>query len=115
MPNKYLSQDQALAKIQRYCVFQDRCHAEVRSKLIEWGVYGDTLEEILSTLISDNFLNEERFALETLQRKGPNEAYTPEETQAPAATKKICRAPNTPPRRTKTETPPFRSATWLRN
>jgi regulatory protein len=62
MPNKYLSQDQALAKIQRYCVFQDRCHAEVRSKLIEWGVYGDTLEEILSTLISDNFLNEERFA-----------------------------------------------------
>jgi len=52
----------ALAKLQRYCAYQERCHQEVRSKLISIKVYGDDLEEIISELISDNFLNEERFA-----------------------------------------------------
>ncbi|MEN0005688.1 MAG: regulatory protein RecX [Bacteroidota bacterium] len=59
---KYLTKNEALAKLQRYCVYQDRCHQEVRSKLIELGVYGDTLEEIMAELITENFLNEERFA-----------------------------------------------------
>ena len=52
----------ALKKLQRYCAYQDRCHAEVRSKLLDLGVYGDTLEQIMAELITDNFLNEERFA-----------------------------------------------------
>ncbi len=59
---KWLSKDEALAKLQRYCAYQDRCHQEVRSKLIELGVYGDSLEEIMAELIEENFLNEERFA-----------------------------------------------------
>ena len=52
----------ALQKLQRYCAFQERCHQEVRQKLYELSVYGDLLEEIVAELISDNFLNEERFA-----------------------------------------------------
>ena len=48
--------------MQRFCAYQDRCHEEVRRKLINLGVYGDRLEEIMSELITDNFLNEERFA-----------------------------------------------------
>lgn len=60
--NKYISQDEALAKLQKYCAYQDRCHQEVRSKLLDLGVYGDALEEIIAELIQDNFLNEERFA-----------------------------------------------------
>ena len=59
---KYLSKEDGLAKAQRYCAYQDRCHQEVRSKLIEWGVYGDKLEEIMVELIQDRFLDEERFA-----------------------------------------------------
>ncbi len=62
MKKKYLTKSEALAKAQRYCAFQDRCHQEMRSKLIEWGVYGDTLEEVLADLIADRFLDEERFA-----------------------------------------------------
>lgn len=64
LPRKstYISRDDALIKLQRYCVYQDRCHQEVRSKLLDLGVYGDTLEEIIAELITDNFLNEERFA-----------------------------------------------------
>jgi regulatory protein len=34
----------------------------VRYKLIELEVYGDDLEEMMSILISENYLNEERFA-----------------------------------------------------
>lgn len=61
-PKKYISAADALKKLQRYCAYQDRCHAEVRSKLLDLGVYGDTLEQIMAELITDNFLNEERFA-----------------------------------------------------
>lgn len=59
---KTYTPDQALKKAEHYCAYQDRCHQEVRSKLIEWGVRGLHLENILSQLIEDNFLNEERFA-----------------------------------------------------
>lgn len=59
---KWISRDEALLKLQWYCVYQDRCHQEVRSKGIELGLYGDELEEVISALITENFLNEERFA-----------------------------------------------------
>ncbi len=58
----FWSKDEAVLNIQRYCALQDRCHKEVRYKLIERGIYGDLLEEIISDLISNNFLDEERFA-----------------------------------------------------
>lgn len=59
---KKCTPSEALTKLQRFCAYQDRCHQEVRNKLIQLGVYGDTLESILAELISDGFLNEERFA-----------------------------------------------------
>ncbi|MEM1321361.1 MAG: regulatory protein RecX [Bacteroidota bacterium] len=62
MTKKNISRKAALLRLQKYCAYQDRCHQEVRSKLLEIGVYGDTLEEIMAELITDNFLNEERFA-----------------------------------------------------
>ena len=59
---KYLSYDEALKKLQHYCAYQDRCHSEVRSKLLDLKIYGDELERIITDLIADDFLNEERFA-----------------------------------------------------
>lgn len=61
-PKKYLTATEALQKLQRYCAYQDRCHQEVRSKLLDLGVYGDTLEEIIVELIAEKFLDEERYA-----------------------------------------------------
>ncbi|PWS28642.1 RecX family transcriptional regulator [Pedobacter yonginense] len=58
----YLDKKQALAKAESFCVYQERSQKEVRYKLVEWGIRGDELEEILSDLIMNNFLNEERFA-----------------------------------------------------
>ena len=60
---KYISKQDALARLQKYCAYQDRCHQEVRSKLVEIGIYGDDLEEIIVDLIQDKFLDEQRFAL----------------------------------------------------
>jgi len=54
--------DLVLAKMKKFCAYRDRCHSEVRSKLLQWEVYGDMLEEILTELIVEGFLNEERFA-----------------------------------------------------
>ncbi len=59
---KYTSKADALVKLQRYCAYQDRCHQEVRSRLIELGCYGQDLEEVMANLIEEKFLDEERFA-----------------------------------------------------
>lgn len=56
------SLEAALLKLQQYCAYQDRCHQEVRSKLIKMKVYGDRLEQIMASLVEDDFLNEERYA-----------------------------------------------------
>lgn len=54
--------EQSLPKIKQYCAYQERCHAEVREKLYSFGLYKNQVEEIIATLISENYLNEERFA-----------------------------------------------------
>lgn len=59
---KYISKSDALARLQKYCAYQERSHSEVRNKLIEIGCYGDDLENVICDLIEENFLNEERFA-----------------------------------------------------
>jgi regulatory protein len=61
MPKWYTKED-ALKLLQRYCAYQDRCHKEVKQKLYDMGVYPDWQDEIILSLLEDNFLNEERFA-----------------------------------------------------
>jgi regulatory protein len=51
-----------LQAIQSYCAYQERCHSEVRSRLLELGFRGADVEEALAALVADDFLNEERFA-----------------------------------------------------
>lgn len=52
----------AIDRMRKFCAYQDRAHSEVRTKLIKLQVYGDDLEEVMSQLISEDYLNEERFA-----------------------------------------------------
>ena len=59
---QYWTPEEAVLTMQKFCVFQERCHKEVRSKLLEHGIYKDVLEQIISDLISNNYLDEERFA-----------------------------------------------------
>ena len=55
---------QALIKAQKYCAYQERCHKEVKDKLYGFGLHKKEVEEILSQLIEENYLNEERFAMQ---------------------------------------------------
>jgi len=52
----------ALNKIFRYCAYQERSHHEVKTKLLEYGLPSAEVEEIISHLITEGFLNEERYA-----------------------------------------------------
>ena len=54
--------EEILNKMMRYCDYQDRCHQEVRTKLLQLKVYGHDLEEVMAELIDRDYLNEERFA-----------------------------------------------------
>ena len=58
-----------LKAIQHYCAYQERCHSEVRNKLLELNFRGLELEEAIASLIADNFLNEERFARSYIRGK----------------------------------------------
>ncbi len=62
MNNKYHSKEEALPKAKHYCAYQERCHSEVKEKLYGFGLHKKDVEELLSQLIEENYLNEERFA-----------------------------------------------------
>ena len=59
---KIFSREQAKLKAESYCAYQERSQYEVRNKLYEWGMHQKDVEETISELIDQNFLNEERFS-----------------------------------------------------
>jgi regulatory protein len=59
---KQLSFLEAKHKIEAYCAYQERCEKEIVERLNKWGIYGEQADVIIADLISNNFLNEERFA-----------------------------------------------------
>jgi regulatory protein len=60
---KYLTKEQAIQKLKHYCAYQERCHSEVKEKLYGLGVWKKEHDEIIASLIEENYLNEERFAI----------------------------------------------------
>lgn len=62
-PDKPLTPDEALAKLEHFCAYRERCPKEVRTKLAELGMRGRVAEEIFQVLQGDGFFNEERFAI----------------------------------------------------
>jgi regulatory protein len=64
MYRKTLTKEQALQKLRHYCLYQERCHSEVREKLWQLGVKRADHDELIASLIEDGYLNEERFAIQ---------------------------------------------------
>lgn len=58
----YVTLDQARLKIRSWCAYQERSQHETRNKLAEWGTVGEMAEQLITELIAENYLNEERFA-----------------------------------------------------
>lgn len=59
---KTYSVDEAKARMERYCAYRERCHKEVQQKLIEMRMIPDAIDQIVHHLITENYLNETRFA-----------------------------------------------------
>jgi regulatory protein len=58
----------SLSVIQRkakdYCAYQERSHMEIIQKLYSFGLYKSDVETVVAWLIEENYLNEERFAVQ---------------------------------------------------
>lgn len=59
-----LKTKQAFEKLKQYCAYQERCHKEVIEKLASYHIYKTEADLILIQLIEENYLNEERFAIQ---------------------------------------------------
>ena len=57
-----MTKKEAIQKIKRYCAYQDRCQSETRKKLYVLKLSSNEVENILCSLIEENFIDEERFA-----------------------------------------------------
>lgn len=61
--NKKIDFASAKVKIAKYCAYQERAHSEVELKLFSYGLYSDQVQELMAWLITENYLNEERYAI----------------------------------------------------
>lgn len=57
-----LTVDEGKSMMRQYCNYQERCHQDVRTKGLHLGFRSDELEEIISAMISEGLLDEERYA-----------------------------------------------------
>lgn len=60
--NKVYNIKEVIDRIQSFCALQDRCQWEVEKKLREWGVEKNIITNILTDLILEKFIDEQRFS-----------------------------------------------------
>jgi regulatory protein len=62
MNDKTVSFEKALHRTQALCAKQERCTNDLRIKMKQWHVSTEDIEKVINKLISDGFVNDERFA-----------------------------------------------------
>jgi len=64
MKNKKLTftVEEAKRSLERFCIYQDRCHKEIEQKLYSMQMIPEAREVIVLHLMEHDFLNEERFS-----------------------------------------------------
>jgi regulatory protein len=58
----HLSYDEALAKAQKYCAYQERCVEDVKTKMSGWHLNNNQILNIISNLEKEGFLSDMQFA-----------------------------------------------------
>lgn len=53
--------NELLEKMRNYCAYQERSRYEARQKMRLLKIPNDTIEDVLNTLVEENFIDEERF------------------------------------------------------
>ena len=61
-PKEIYTLTEALAKMQKFCAYQERCMQDVRTKLFQLGIRNSEAEFVIAELITEKYINEERFA-----------------------------------------------------
>ncbi|KJD31324.1 recombinase RecX [Tamlana nanhaiensis] len=61
-PKKTYTLQEATKKLEHYCAYQERCHQEVRKKLVTMHMIPEAIDAVIVHLLQHNFLNEARFA-----------------------------------------------------
>jgi len=67
--NKVYTVNEAQKKMENFCAYQERCHKEVRAKLMSMNMIPQVIDTIMVHLIEQNYLNEERFAMTFVRGK----------------------------------------------
>ncbi len=62
-PEKIITPLVAFEKMKSWCAYQERSQNEVRQKLYEFKLEPEAVDSIITDLIEEKFLNEERFAM----------------------------------------------------
>jgi regulatory protein len=62
LQRKKLTCEQAFQHAKIYCSYQERSHRETKEKLYSFGLTRIDIEHILSRLVEEDYLNEERYA-----------------------------------------------------
>lgn len=60
---KVFTPEKAKIKAEAYCAYQERSQQEVRDKIYTWGLHKNDVENLITNLIENGFLKEERFAI----------------------------------------------------
>jgi regulatory protein len=66
---------EAQKKLERYCAYQERSHQEVVQKLKSLNMIPVAIDQIISELITNNYLNETRFAQAYVRGKFRNKKW----------------------------------------
>ncbi len=61
--SKFYTLHEATKKLESFCAYQERCHTEVIQKLKNMRMIPEAIDVIVTHLIQENYLNEERFAV----------------------------------------------------
>ena len=63
------NQSDIVKKLQKYCVYQDRCHKDISDKLKKMKIPYSLHDNIVVELIRGDFLNEQRFVFSFVRGK----------------------------------------------
>ncbi len=72
---KHLTAEQVFRKAADYCAYQERCSNEVYTKCISWGLSVSDAASLIKKLISEGFIDEQRFAIAYARGKFKNNKW----------------------------------------
>src|SRR6056297_2869218 len=67
--SKKISVKQALEKAQNLCAQKEKCIEDIKQKFYQWGINRNDFEPLITKLIEDKFIDEERFTKAFVKEK----------------------------------------------